>query len=1001
MNNNVHTESEFELAITSYLTNNGWEAGYSGDFSKDLAFNKSAVLDFVKRSQADRWVKLQQYYKADTDTKFIQRLFKELDLRGTLDVLRHGFTDSGIKFRLAYFRPNHSLNPDTLTQYAHNRLTVTRQLFFSGKSHKSLDLLLSLNGLPVATIELKNHLTGQTVADAQEQYRTDRDPRELLFQFKKRAIVHFTLDPDSVLLTTKLDGVNTRFLPFNRGNRGGAGNPPNGYGYRTAYFWEEILEWDSWLEIIGRFLHLQKDKIKDKVTGKEYVRETMIFPRYHQLDAVRKLAADVWINGAGQTYLIQHSAGSGKSNTIAWLAYRLSSLYRDNEKVFRSVIVITDRTVLDQQLQNTIYQFEHKTGVVERVDQDSEQLATAIKNGVNIIITTLQKFPFALRHLKDDSVAGNYAVVIDEAHSSQNGKTSKKINEVLAGQNVSLSEAARLEGQIEAEEAVEESEDEALIRRVIEQQGPQPHISLFAFTATPKPSTITKFGTPDAEGQPRPFHVYSMRQAIEERFILDVLKNYVTYATYYQFSKKIQEDPELNKRKAAKAIGRFASLHPTNLSQRTEVMVEHFRQVTMKKIGGKAKAMVVTASRKHALRYYLSFREYIQQHNYDTIRALVAFSGKVIDDAYPEGVTEPELNGFGEKELPGMFDTDDYQVLLVADKYQTGFDQPLLHTMFVDKKLSGVKAVQTLSRLNRTYPGKDDTFVLDFANDREIILEAFQQYFEETYLTEPEDPNRLYLLKSEMDAVQVYHQSEVDSFSRVFYQPTHTVKDQGRLNAFLDPAVDRFDALDTKGQDDFKNLTTSFVRAYALLSQIMPFQDIDLEKLYSFSRFLLTKLPQTDAGSQFQLGDEIALDYYRLQKVAEGDLILQVRGDYGLDPTTDAGLRRAEEEKARLSDIIRILNDRFGTDFTDADRLYFDQMAEFFMQDENLARRAKSNPLENFKYAVDDVFFDKLIERMDANQDIFDKVMENVEFRNEFKTWLTNKIHKQFNNSES
>lgn len=997
MTNSIHTESEFEAAITSYLTNNGWQTGYSSDYSRDLALNKSAVLDFVKTSQPDKWVKLETYYRSDTDNKFIQRLFKELDLRGTLDVLRHGFTDSGIKFRLAYFRPNHTLNPDTQIQYAHNRLVVTRQLFFSSKSNKSLDLLLSLNGLPVATIELKNQFTGQTVNDAQAQYRTDRDPRELLFQFKKRAIVHFTLDPDSVWLTTKLDGDNTRFIPFNKGNKGGAGNPPNAYGYRTAFFWEQILEPNSWLEIIGRFLHLQKDRVKDKVTGKEYVRESLIFPRYHQLDAVRELAGNVWANGAGRTYLIQHSAGSGKSNTIAWLAYRLSSLYRSDQKVFRSVIVVTDRTVLDQQLQNTIYQFEHKSGVVERIDQNSEQLADAIKNGTNIIITTLQKFPFALKHLSDTSIPGSYAIIIDEAHSSQNGKTSKKINEVLAGRNASLSESARIESAIEAEE---EDPEEALIRQVIKQQGPQAHISLFAFTATPKDSTITKFGTPNAEGKPHPFHVYSMRQAIEEGFILDVLKNYVTYATYYQFSKKIEDDPELNKRKAAKAIGRFASLHPTNLSQRTEVMVEHFRQVTMKKIGGKAKAMVVTASRKHALRYYLSFREYIHKCGYQDIRALVAFSGKVIDDAYPEGITEPELNGFGENQLTGMFDTDEYQVLLVADKYQTGFDQPLLHTMFVDKKLSGVKAVQTLSRLNRIYPGKDDTFVLDFANDREIILEAFQQYYEETYLTEPEDPNRLYTLKGTMDANQIYFQSEVDSFAKVFYQPTFTLRDQGKLNTFLDPAVDRYTGSEPKEQDDFKNLLNSYVRGYALLSQIMPFQDVDLEKLYSFSRFLLTKLPQGDLGSQFQLGDEIALEYYRLQKVAEGALVLQIQGEYGLDPTTDAGLRRAEEEKARLSDIIRILNDRFGTDFTDADRLYFDQMAEYFMEDEDLAKRARNNPLENFKYAVDDVFFDKLIERMDANQDIFNKVMENSEFRQEFKNWLTSKIHRQLNSLE-
>lgn len=991
MNHSLHTESTFETAIVEYLTNNGWYAGQSSTFSRDLAFDKLAVLDFVNQTQREKWLKLEQYYKTDTPNKFVQRLYKELDLRGMLDVLRHGITDSGIKFQLAYFRPDHGLNPETLADYGLNRLTVTRQVYFSPKSNKSLDLLLLLNGLPVATVELKNHFTNQTVEDAQQQYKTARDPRELLFQFKKRALVHFSIDADQVMLTTRLDGENTRFIPFNKGYKNGAGNPPNGYGYKTAYLWEEILQPDGWMEIIGRYLHLQRNRYR--VDGREYVRETMIFPRYHQLDAVRRLSASVRASGPGQTYLIQHSAGSGKSNTIAWLAYRLSSLYTAaDEKIFRSVIVVTDRTVLDQQLQNTIYQFEHKSGVVERIDDDSEQLANAIKTGRNIIITTLQKFPFALRHLSDNPT-GHYAVIIDEAHSSQNGRASEKMNEALAGRNASLTEAAAVESAIEQQEDQEDA-----IRQVIERRGPQPNVSLFAFTATPKPGTITKFGTPDADGKAWPFHLYSMRQAIEEGFILNVLKNYITYETYYRFSKEIEDDPELNKRKASKAIGRFASLHPYNIVQRTEVMIEHFRQVTMKKIGGKAKAMVVTASRKHALRYYLAFREYITEHGLTDIRALVAFSGTVIDDAYPEGVTEPQLNKFGEKELPGMFDTEEYQVLLVADKYQTGFDQPLLHTMYVDKKLSGVKAVQTLSRLNRTHPGKDDTFILDFANDRETILEAFQQYYELTYLNQLDDPNRLYSLKSEMDATQVYYQSEVDMFARIFYKPgSFSPKDQGKLYAILDPAVDRYRALNPEEQDTFKNAVTSFVRAYALLSQVMPFQDVDLEKLYSYCRFLLAKLPRIDYAERLQLDEEIALEYYRLQKVTEGDLVLQVQSEYGLDPASEAGLRQAEEEKAKLSDIIHLLNTHFGTDFTNADRLYFDQIAEYFLQDEDLEKRAQNNPLDNFRYAVDDVFFDKLIERMDSNQDIFDKVMSDNEFRSEFKHWLTNNIYKRFN----
>jgi type I restriction enzyme R subunit len=995
----IHTEATFEAAIVEHLCSNGWIQGNASDFSKDLAFDKKAIIDFVQTSQSKEWEKLKQYYKDETEIKFIQRLFKELDLRGMLDVLRHGIIDSGVKFKLAYFKPDSNLNPDTLEQYKLNRLYVTRQVYFSEKNRKSIDLVLLINGLPVATIELKNHFTGQTVNEAMEQYKTSRDPKELLFQFKKRALVHFTLDPDDVYFTTKLDSSGTRFFPFNKGYKNAAGNPPakDYTTYRTAYFWEESLQADSWMELIGRFLHLQKDEFT--VDGKKYWKENLLYPRYHQIDVVRKLTADAKENGTGKNYLIQHSAGSGKSNSIAWLAYRLSSLYHENDsKVFDSVVVITDRNVLDQQLQNTIYQFEHKQGVVQRIDDDSEQLANAIRNGTNIIITTLQKFPFALKHLTDIPDR-KYAVIIDEAHSSQGGEASRKMTEALAGKNLSPEEQEKVENEIENTEL---DEDDA-IRETILKRGPQKNISIFAFTATPKPKTLEVFGIKDAEGKPKPFHLYSMRQAIEEGFILDVLKNYTSYKEYYQFTKAITDDPELNKKKATKAIGRFASLHPVSLAQKTEVMVEHFRQVTMKKIGGKAKAMVVTSSRKHALRYYLEFKDYIKEKGYDQepnkIRALVAFSGSLIDDLYPEGVTESQLNGFGEKELPDKFSTPEYQILLVADKYQTGFDQPLLHTMYVDKKLSGVKAVQTLSRLNRTHAGKEDTFILDFANDRETIIESFQPYYELTTMTETTDPNHLYDLKGKLDAASVYYQSEVDGFGKVFYRPGNTsLKDQGKLYGFIDPAVDRYKDIDKEEtQDEFKGSLTSFVRMYSFLSQIMPFQDVELEKLYSYGRFLLSKLPKTDYTERLKLDNEVALEYYRLQKIAEGDLVLQVQGEHGLDPTTEAGIKRQKEEKDRLSNIINLLNDKFGTDFTDADKLYFEQLEQALFENEDLKMRAQINPIENFKYAFEEVFIQTLIDRMKDNEDIFDKIMGNSEFNNEVKNWLTKKVYQRFN----
>lgn len=993
MGDNIHTESVFESAIVQHLTNNGWFEGNPDNFSSDLAIDKQAVLAFIQTSQPKEWELLKTYYKEDTENKFIQRLFKELDLRGILDVIRHGITDSGVKFKLAYFQPDSGLNPDTVKQYGFNKHYITQQVYFSSKNKKNIDLLLSLNGLPTATIELKNHFTGQRVSDAIEQYKTSRDPNELLFQYKKRALVHFTVDPDDIYFATRLESAGTRFFPFNKGYNNGAGNPPakNYTTYRSAYFWEEILSINSWTEIIARYIHLQREEYT--IDGKKYYKENMLFPRFHQLDVVRKLISDAKVNGSGKRYLIEHSAGSGKSNSIAWLAYRLSSLYNsEDKKVFDSVIVITDRNVLDQQLQNTIYQFEHKAGVVQRIEENSEQLAEAIKSGISIIITTLQKFPYALGYLAEIPNR-KYAVIIDEAHSSQGGEASRKMTEALVGKNVSLEDSEKIENGIE--NSFEDDDD--YIREIIQKRGPQKNISLFAFTATPKPKTLEVFGIKDSEGKPKPFHLYSMRQAIEEGFILDVLKNYTSYTTYYRFCKTIEDDPTLNKRKTVKAIGWFASLHPTNLAQKTEVMVEHFRQVTMKKIGGRAKAMVVTASRKHALKYYLEFKDYIKEKGYKEIKPLVAFSGSVVDDLYPEGITESELNKFKEKELPDKFASMEYQILLVADKYQYGFDQPLLHTMYVDKKLSGVRAVQTLSRLNRTCLGKEDTFILDFANERQTIIDSFQPYYEMTTMNDTTNPNRLYDLKTKIESAQVYYQSEVDAFSKIFYKPgSVSVRDQAKLYAYIDPSVDRYKDLSEEIQDEFKKALTTFARQYSFLSQIMPFQDIELEKLYSFGRFLLTKLPRVDYTERLKLDNEVALEYYRLQKIAEGDLVLQIQGEYGLNPTTEAGMSRPKDEKDKLSNIITLLNGKYDFEFTDQDRLYFEQIEQALYENSELRIRAINNPIENFKYAFNEVFIQTLIDRMDANTEIFDKILVNSEFQQDIKDWMTKKIYERF-----
>jgi type I restriction enzyme R subunit len=790
-----------------------------------------------------------------------------------------------------------------------------------------------------------------------------------------------------------MEGTGTRYLPFNQGYNNGAGNPPNPHGHKTAYLWEQVWSRESWLEIIGSFLHLQTQEVK--IDGRLFKKETMIFPRFHQLDAVRRLSMDAQREGAGHNYLIQHSAGSGKSNSIAWLAYRLSGLHdAQDRRVFDSVIVITDRRVLDHQLQETIYQFEHKQGVVQKVDKHSSQLAEALEAGTNIIITTLQKFPFVLDKI-GELPQRRYALIVDEAHSSQGGEAAKKMKEVLT--IIELGDEVR-ENAAEFN-AGEDDDEEDEIRKSMTARGKQPNLSFFAFTATPKAKTLEVFGTPDALGKPAPFHLYSMRQAIEEGFIMDVLQNYTTYKTYFRLSKAIEDDPHINKKKSGRAIARFMSLHPHNPAQKTEVIIEHFRQCVMKKIGGKAKAMVVTSSRPHVVRYKQELDHYLQSNAYHDIRALVAFTA-FTDNETGIQYTEADINGFGEKELPDKFASDEYQLLLVAEKYQTGFDQPLLHTMYVDKKLSGVKAVQTLSRLNRICAGKEDTFVLDFANEEQEILDAFQPYYEKTTLSSTTDPNKLYDLKNKLAGFQVYWQSEIDAFAKIFFKSKSmgSRRDHGQLNSWIDPAVDRYKCLDgEEKQDDFKHTLTVFVRLYAFLSQIMPFSDIELEKFYVYARLLLNKLPKRSISETFKLKDEVALEYYRLQKIKEGDIRLDKDSEAALAPVSEAGIKKDKEELARLSEIIDILNERFGTDFTEADKYFFSQIEEELVRDEVLLQQARSNTINNFRYGFEDAFFSKLFERMDQNQDIFAKIMDDNDFAEVVKSWMLKKVYNRLN----
>jgi type I restriction enzyme, R subunit len=980
-----HIERAFETAIEEHLLGHGWLKGNPDQFDRELALDRAQAIRFISETQPEVWTELVKQHGASVEKTVIEWLAKALDTQGTLHTLRHGFKFFGKLLRLAFFPPTHGLNPDLLAKAEKNRLIVTRQVKFDPVSEKCIDMMLSLNGLPIATVELKNPLTGQNVQHAIEQYKNDRDPKLPLLQFKKRSLVHFAVDPDLAYMATRLSGRSTTFLPFNRGNDSGAGNPDVGSGYKTSYLWEEVLERASFLDILARFMHVSTET--KQVAGKKVETETVIFPRYHQLDSVRKLEAAARAEGPGRNYLIQHSAGSGKSNSIAWLAYRLAELHKDDKRVFHSVVVVTDRRILDRQLQDTIHQFEHKLGVVQRIDENSTQLAEALTKGTPIIVTTLQKFPFVAAKVGELPNRA-YAVIVDEAHSSQGGESASKMKEILRERD--LEAAAR-----EDDEGEETSEDR--LRKVMESRGPQPNMSFFAFTATPKAKTLEVFGRKDSGGKPRPFHLYSMRQAIEEGFILDVLKNYTTYKTYWKLLKRTADDPNVPKREAAAQLARFVSLHPHNIAQKTEVMVEHFRGRVKHKIGGKAKAMVVTSSRLAAVRYRLAFDRYIAEKGYKDIGVLVAFSGQVMDEDIPgEIFTEPGMNkGIKETELRDKFATDDYQLLLVANKYQTGFDQPFLHTMYVDKRLSGVQAVQTLSRLNRTAPGKTDTFVLDFVNDEEELRRSFQPYYEQTTVSESADPQHLYELQHHLEAAQVYTQSEVDAFCKVFYAPKakQTTADNAEMYRLLAPAVDRFKALQPDAKEEFRVALGAFVRLYSFLSQILPFTDPDLEKLYSFGRYLETRLPRDERKNPLDLDAETVLAYYRLDRVHDGSIPLMAGEAGEVVGPVSAGTKWAKPEEVKLSQVIDILNERFGTQFAEADQLFFDSLIAEAKADDQVKLWAEANALHSFALAMKGKLRDAVVDRLDKNDRIATRYLNEDEFQNVTFNELVRRIY--------
>jgi type I restriction enzyme R subunit len=1010
----ANTEYAFETAIEAGLVaTKGYVKRTAADYDEERALFPADVIGFLRESQPNKWAALEALLSKRTEATVLDNLVKELETKGSLHVIRHGFKCYGKTFRMAYFRPNSAMNPDAAKVYAYNRLTITRQVGYTsvmkrpdGQNRRCIiDVTLSVNGIPLVTAELKNPLTGQNVTNAKRQYCEDRDERDLLLSFKLRTLVHFAVDPDEVWMTTRLKGKETLFLPFNKGVNHGAGNPPVAGNWKTHYLWDEVLAADSLMDILQRFVHLEvKERNVTTSKGTRTVRkESMIFPRYHQLDAVRRLVDHARANGSGHNYLVQHSAGSGKSNTIAWLAHRLASLHDENdEKVFHSVVVVTDRRVLDQQLQDTIYQFEHKTGVVEKIDEDTQQLARALSSGTPIVITTIQKFPFITQAIstlekhgkgvKIDTAGKRFAVIVDEAHSSQSGETANTLRGMLNQDGIEAAVAAQLSDE---EDGDLSEEAKAKILRDALQRKRQPNLSFFAFTATPKFKTKAIFDEPGPSGV-SPFHEYTMRQAIEEGFIMDVLKNYTTYKRFFGLVKQVEDDPEVPRNKAAKVLTRYMELHPVNIGQVVSVIIEHFRLYVLHELGGRAKAMVVTGSRLAAVKYKLAFDKYIQDNGYTGIRSLVAFSGTVEDPDLPgSSYTEVAMNnGLAESELPERFGGDDYRVLLVADKYQTGFDQPLLQTMYVVKRLAGVQAVQTLSRLNRIAPGKTRTFVLDFVNDEEEIFKAFKPYYESTPMGDAADPHRLSELHFALLQHGIFSPQDVHAFSEIWYcgKRDHSATDNRSMNAILDQVRSRFEERTEEEQETVRGQLTAFRNLYAFLSQIIPYQDSELEQFYTFVRNLLLKLPPPNSGDAFILDDEVALKFYRIQQMTEGSINLGKGEADPLKGPTDVGTGKEGEKPVPLSSLVQKLNERFGTDFKEADQLFFDQIRASAEENAKIVEAAKANNLSDFSSYLERVIDELFIERMEGNEEIFTRVMSDKSFRSAAQEHLAKEI---------
>lgn len=962
----AENEKQFESNIEAFLISpaggykKSTDAGYT--LSSGMALDIQILVGFVKATQPVMWQRFEKQCNSDPYRKFYKCFEDAVQMDGLLSVMRHGFKHRGMDFKVCYFKPESTLNDAAVKRYEQNVCQCIRQWHYSEQNNNSVDMMLAINGIPVVAIELKNQLTGQTVDNAKLQWQYDRDQREPAFWLNHRILAYFAVDLYEAWMTTELKGTDTCFLPFNQGsggagNDGGAGNPQaEDDHYVTSYIWENVLQKDSLLDIIQKFISFEvKNEKKD---GKNVTKKRLIFPRFHQLDVVRKLIADVRENGSGKNYLIQHSAGSGKSNSIAWTAYRLASLHNnDNEPVFTSVVIVTDRRNLDAQLQETITGFDHTLGSVCAINEkkSSKDLRDALNAGKRIIVTTLQKFPVIYEEV-DDTTDKRFAIIVDEAHSSQTGSSAMKLKAALADVSDALKEYAELEGKAEDELL---DDDDRLVHEMIS-HGKHKNLSFFAFTATPKGATLEMFGTEWQDGSYHPFHIYSMRQAIEEGFILDVLQNYTTYRTCYQIAKNTKDNPDVPQSKALKTIKKYEELHPYNIQQKSAIIVETFRNVTKQKIKGKGKMMVVTASRLAAVRYYHEIKNYLESNGYYDVEILAAFSGSVKDPDDRKEIewTESKLNGVNESQTKQVFH-DEGNILIVAEKYQTGFDEPLLHTMIVDKKLRGVKAVQTLSRLNRTHPDKQDTFIIDFVNTKEDILKAFQPFYQETSLSQEINTDLIYRTQKLLRAFKIYDDADIEKVNEIYFDEDKRKanKIQAAITNALLPIQQKYSALNQEQRYQFRKLCRTFVKWYGYITQITRMFDKQMHKEYIFCSYLAKVVP-ADPTMPFDLGDRVKLEYYNLEKTYEGSIGLEKEEKGVYEPAKLKKPVKMSETLSPLQQVIEKINQQYMGNFTEGDRVVITTLHEKLKNNKKLMKAAKTDGRQIFEKNIFPQLFD-------------------------------------------